>query len=143
MVEQDAIPQRVFIIKSPIEDPNLEQDLPDHLLNMFVKSSTNLDKDQKDVFFKLLLEHKDVFSKTSDDLECTGIIKHKMHRFPKASFLVTLFPQKVSKLIQRKYLLSKTGHYQRMKNRSDHSLRSLLLLQKICEEVCGDSKASP
>lgn len=78
LVERDAIPQRVFITESLIDDQTPEKDLPDHLLDMFVRRSTSLNQEQKDVFFKLLLEHKDVFSKTSDDLGCTGIIKHKI-----------------------------------------------------------------
>ncbi|XP_061189572.1 uncharacterized protein K02A2.6-like [Saccostrea echinata] len=78
LLDQGTIPQRVLVLKDTKENTTLEKDLPEHLLDMFERSSINLDQEQKDAFFKLLLQHKDVFSKTPDDLGCTGIIKHKI-----------------------------------------------------------------
>ncbi|XP_061184855.1 uncharacterized protein LOC133192867 [Saccostrea echinata] len=69
---------RVLVLKVTKKTTTPEIDLPEHLLDMFERSSKNLDQEQKDAFFKLLLKHKDVFSKTPDDLGCTGIIKHKI-----------------------------------------------------------------
>ncbi|XP_048775432.2 uncharacterized protein LOC125680030 [Ostrea edulis] len=77
-VNQRKIQHSVASYDDTREDPTYEKTLPDHLLDLFQRSSKHLNDEQKQKLFDLLIVYKDVFSISSDDLGCTRIIKHKI-----------------------------------------------------------------
>ena len=77
-VDQSKIRHTVVSCSDATEDLTNEINLPDHLLDLFQRSSKYLNDEQKEKMFELLLFHKDVFSVSSDDLGCTSLIKHKI-----------------------------------------------------------------
>ncbi|KAH3776543.1 hypothetical protein DPMN_177971 [Dreissena polymorpha] len=46
---------------------------------MFDDGVEYLDPEQKNKFAKLLYKYQDVFAKSSDDLGCTNVVKHKIN----------------------------------------------------------------
>ncbi|KAK3587524.1 hypothetical protein CHS0354_004807 [Potamilus streckersoni] len=64
------------IIESEI--PAMDQ-LPDHLKDMFERSSTELEPDEKETFAKLLLKYQNIFSKTPEDLGKTDRVQHRIN----------------------------------------------------------------
>lgn len=61
-----------------LQKKELSVTLPDHLKQMFENSSANLTPIEKDVLKDLLLEYETSFSRNSQDLGQTSIVKHKI-----------------------------------------------------------------
>lgn len=53
--------------------------LPDHLVNLFNKSSENLDIEQTEKLKLLLEKHQHSFSKSSTDIGCTSLVEHTIN----------------------------------------------------------------
>ncbi|XP_060565993.1 uncharacterized protein LOC132725015 [Ruditapes philippinarum] len=56
-----------------------EDILPDHIKSMFDKGKEHLEESDKEKIATLLYKYQDVFSKGSDDLGCTNMVKHKIN----------------------------------------------------------------
>jgi hypothetical protein len=54
------------------------QKLPDHLSDMFKKSAENLDPDQTEVLRNFLIKHQNVFSRDSNDIGHSSLVKHSI-----------------------------------------------------------------
>ena len=52
--------------------------VPDHLTDLYQRSSKGLNDDQKSVLTDLLVEFSDVFAKSSDDFGRTQVVKHSI-----------------------------------------------------------------
>lgn len=68
--------QRCAAAYATEHDGNPEAALPEHLREMFDRSISDLNQQEKTRFAKLLLEYQDVFARSSDDLGCTNLVKH-------------------------------------------------------------------
>lgn len=53
--------------------------VPSHLKDMFEKSSTLLNREEKGLFAELLVKYESVFSRSSDDLGQTDRVKHRIN----------------------------------------------------------------
>ena len=53
--------------------------VPDHLIDLFNKSSEKLDESQKEQLKQFLIEFQDVFSKNSSDIGFTDLVKHRIN----------------------------------------------------------------
>lgn len=53
--------------------------VPDYLVDLLERSSVHLDGEQVKVLQNLLLEYKDVFSKSSDDIGRTDLTEHRIN----------------------------------------------------------------
>lgn len=53
--------------------------VPDYLVDLLERSSVHLDGEQVKVLQNLLLEYKDVFSKSSDDIGRTSLTEHRIN----------------------------------------------------------------
>jgi hypothetical protein len=60
------------------EIPAVDQ-LPDQLKDMFERSSTELEPDEKKAFAQLLLKYQNIFSKTPEDLGKTDRVQHRIN----------------------------------------------------------------
>ena len=73
---------RVHLIKEsfPVnpEEPASSQ-LPEHLHDMFSKSSVHLNTKQKETLAKLLLDYHQVFARSSEDLGLTNLVEHRIN----------------------------------------------------------------
>ena len=61
---------------------NLERNddtLPNHLINLFESSCTNLSEEQSSQLKGLLKRHSGAFAKSKNDLGCSDLIKHKIN----------------------------------------------------------------
>ncbi|MCG8112852.1 MAG: RNase H-like domain-containing protein [Candidatus Thiodiazotropha taylori] len=56
-----------------------EQNLPDHLLDLFKRSCKNLTRRQSHELKQLLIKHEGVFAKSANDLGKTSVVKHKIY----------------------------------------------------------------
>ncbi len=74
-----AVFEPVSVCEETCENPDemcAENMIPEHLTDLYEKSSTHLDSDQKENLRQFLVEHQDVFSRSSDDLGTTHLVKH-------------------------------------------------------------------
>ena len=62
----------------PPVDSNQLRELPDHVKDLFERSARNLSIAQQEDLRLLLLENADLFSKSSDDLGHTDMVRHKI-----------------------------------------------------------------
>ena len=62
-----------------IQSQKNNQKLPEHLQDLFKRSCKNLSPKQSRELKQLLIKHKTVFAKSSDDLGRTSIVKHKIY----------------------------------------------------------------
>ena len=73
---------QVYLVKEtfPVdpEKPASSQ-LPEHLQDMFSRSSVHLDTQQKGTLAKLLLDYHQVFAKSSEDLGLTSLVEHHIN----------------------------------------------------------------
>ena len=53
--------------------------LPDHLQDLFNRSSVHLDASQREVLAKLILDYQQVFAKSADDLGHTNLVQHTIN----------------------------------------------------------------
>ena len=53
--------------------------LPEHLQDMFSRSSVHLDNQQKEALAQLLLDYHQVFAKSSEDLGLTSLVEHRIN----------------------------------------------------------------
>lgn len=58
------------------EEPDL---LPSYFQELYTKSSVNLSSDEKSKLAELLIQFQDIFSKSSDDLDRTNQVLHKIN----------------------------------------------------------------
>ncbi len=59
-------------------DVNLSQ-LPEHLVEMWDRSISDLNEDQQSRFRQLLMKHYDLFAKSKDDLGVTDLVEHRIN----------------------------------------------------------------
>ncbi|KAK3576214.1 hypothetical protein CHS0354_002814 [Potamilus streckersoni] len=76
-IQSQPIHRCASVIIEP-EIPAIDQ-LPDHLKDMFERSSTELEPDEKETFAKLLLKYQNIFSKTPDDIGKTDRVQHRIN----------------------------------------------------------------
>ena len=76
--EQNQPIHRCASITIKPEIPAVDQ-LPDHLKDMFERSSTELETNEKDAFAELLLKYQNIFSKTPEDLGKTDRVQHRIN----------------------------------------------------------------
>ena len=76
--EQNQPIHRCASITIKPEIPAVDQ-LPDHLKDMFERSSTELETNEKDAFAQLLLKYQNIFSKTPEDLGKTDRVQHRIN----------------------------------------------------------------
>lgn len=62
----------------PLENPKSNTEIPSHIYKLFERSSTYLDKDQKDKLHTLLTEYADIFSSGPQDIGKTSKVKHSI-----------------------------------------------------------------
>ena len=53
--------------------------LPDHLQDLFNRSSVHLDASQREELAKLILDYQQVFAKSADDLGHTNLVQHTIN----------------------------------------------------------------
>ena len=58
--------------------PKSDVKVPDHLMDLLVRSSECLDQTQKEELTSLLCEFSDVFASSSDDLGRSNVVKHRI-----------------------------------------------------------------
>ena len=58
------------------------RELPDHVKDLYERSTSNLSTAQKEELQLLLLENADLFSKSTDDFGQTGMVQHKIDTGP-------------------------------------------------------------
>ena len=56
----------------------LEDDIPEHLVDLYEKSSVDLDPEQKQKLASLLIKYGDTFSSSPKDIGCTDLISHEI-----------------------------------------------------------------
>lgn len=59
-----------------INNVNVSQEIPPHLLDLFESGSKNLNENEKAQFRSLLIKYQDTFSKDSKDIGSTDLIEH-------------------------------------------------------------------
>lgn len=52
------------------------KEVPGHVKDLWLRSTENLDEDQREAVQKLLIQYQTIFSKTDGDLGRTGLVKH-------------------------------------------------------------------
>ena len=58
---------------------NKEQNVPEHLEDLFKRSCKSLSPEQSQELKQLLIKHQNVFAKSSNDLGRTSVVKHEIH----------------------------------------------------------------
>ena len=58
---------------------NKEQNVPEHLQDLFKRSCKKLSPEQSQELKQLLIKHQNVFAKSSNDLGRTSVVKHEIH----------------------------------------------------------------
>ncbi len=53
--------------------------IPEHLQDLYLRSSTKLTESEKHKFTELLIKYQDVFSKSATDIEFTDLVQHKIN----------------------------------------------------------------
>lgn len=57
-------------------EPELVNNVPDHLIDLYTRSIEGLDNDEQSRLRALLIEYSDVFAKDSNDIGHTDVVKH-------------------------------------------------------------------
>ena len=99
-----AICEPVESIVYPSRDPRREpispdEGLPEHLKDLYLRSTKGLTNDQQHQLCTLLLEFQDIFSRGPHDLCRTGVTKHKINTSDTPP--VCQHPRTHSKLLRR------------------------------------------
>ena len=76
---EEASLERCAMINSERSSHESEPSVPEHLDELFKRSMIHLDDEQRMRLMTLLLKFQDVFSKSSDDIGQTDIVKHRIN----------------------------------------------------------------
>jgi hypothetical protein len=76
-IDEAPVRKRVRSISVP-EVVVKDEEVPEHIKNLWEKSCANLDEEQREAVRKLLIEYEDVFAKNDSDIGCFTDIKHKI-----------------------------------------------------------------
>ncbi|MCG8033309.1 MAG: DDE-type integrase/transposase/recombinase [Candidatus Thiodiazotropha taylori] len=79
MQEVDAVKTSGCRNQSKRQPLKTEQTLPDHLQDLFKRSSKNLSPEEAWELEQLLTKHENVFARSPNDLGRTSVVKHQIH----------------------------------------------------------------
>ena len=62
-----------------VQEQHNEEFLPDHLVDLYERSSQHLNDQEKSEFVDLLCKYQNVFSQSSEDIGLTNLVKHRIN----------------------------------------------------------------
>ena len=74
--------EKVSNTGAKIDNPCTNTEIPDHLKDLYLRSSQNLSPEDKISFKQLLIKYQDTFSRSSHDLGRTTLVEHHINLVP-------------------------------------------------------------
>ena len=69
-------------VQDKTQNPCTDTEIPDHLKDLYLRSSQNLSPEDKSSFKQLLIKYQDTFSRSSHDLGRTTLVEYHINIIP-------------------------------------------------------------
>ena len=79
LYEQDPIKQEMCARINVSQKTDKPLVIPEHLQDLYLRSSTKLTESEKNKFTELLIKYQDAFSKSATDIGFTDLVQHKIN----------------------------------------------------------------